>query len=55
MDYIINNIANALHDDYDTFTSIIETNHRKGFIRVKDLKNDKEYKITIEEQKNKRV
>ena len=52
MDYIINNIVNSLHDEYDTFTSIIEINHKKGFIRVKDLKNSKEYKITIEEQKN---
>lgn len=54
MNYIINNIVNALHDDYDTFTSIIETNHSKGFVRVKDLKNGKEYKITIEEQKSKK-
>lgn len=51
MDYIIKNIVNALHDEYDTFTSIIETNYNKGFIRVKDVKNGKEYKITIEEQK----
>ena len=48
MDNIVNNIVNALYD-YDTFSSIIETNHSKGFIRVKDLKSGKEYKITIEE------
>ena len=51
MDNIIKNIVRALHDEYDTFTSIIETNYHKGFIRVKDVKNGKEYKITIEEQK----
>lgn len=52
MDYIINNIVNSLYDEYDAFTSIIETNYKKGFIRVKDLRNGKEYKVTIEEQKN---
>ena len=52
MIYIINNIVNALYDD-NTFYSIVETNHNKGFIRVKDLENNKEYKITIKEQKSK--
>ena len=52
MNYIIGNIVNVLHDDYDTFTSIIEVNYNKGFILARDLKNGKKYKITIEEQKN---
>ena len=51
MNYIINNIVGALHDD-NTFYTIIEANHKKGFILVKELNSGKEFKIAVKEQKN---
>lgn len=52
MNCIINSIVKALYDD-DNFYTIIEINHNKGFIRVKQLSNGKEFKIAVKEQKNK--
>lgn len=50
MNYIINNIIGALHDD-DNFCTIIEADSKKGFVRIKELNSGKEFKITVKEIK----
>ena len=47
MEYIIGNIVNCLHDD-GQFHQILEVNTHEGFIRVKELSTNTEFKITVQ-------
>lgn len=47
MKNIIGNIVNCLHDD-NQFHQILEVNAHKGFIHVKELSTNTEYKIVVQ-------
>lgn len=49
MNFIINNIVKNLHDDNE-FYQILEVNHEEGFVRVKDLAMNAEFRITVSQE-----